>query len=321
MGMLPADIDILPASDDRIFKVLLTAPNAAPVLTDLISAILQRPVTGAVVRNNEIPVSDADEKAERLDVNCRLGDGTQVDLEMQASYLEEMDDKHENLIGKSVYYVADLHATQEGRGKRRYDLMVQTYQVTFCAYTIFPDRKKYVHPFSLRHDEDNGLLTDKVRVVFIELSKLDDILKKTVTDMTDLEKWAVFLKYAHIPQHRETVNRIIESKEAFQVAGELIMNVSKDERERAVFRSRRMFQSDQASNMATAEDRGVLRGRREGRVEGRREGKVEGRREGKVEGRVEQQKEIAKKLLRRNRPIEEIIEDTGLSREEIEQLK
>ena len=38
--------------------------------------------------------------------------------------------------------------------------------------------------------------------------------------------------------------------------------------------------------------------------------------------RVEERNiEFAKKLLRRNRPIEEIIEDTGLTREEVEALR
>ena len=35
------------------------------------------------------------------------------------------------------------------------------------------------------------------------------------------------------------------------------MSVSKDERERAVYRSRRMYQTDMQSNLATAEDRGI----------------------------------------------------------------
>ena len=70
------------------------------------------------------------------------------------------------------------------------------------------------------------------------------------------------------------------------------MIVSKDEKERAIFRSRRMYQSDLESNMATAEERG----RRAGRTE------------------------IAKNLLKRNRLIEEIVEDTGLTRKEIEEL-
>ena len=45
------------------------------------------------------------------------------------------------------------------------------------------------------------------------------------------------------------------------------------------------------------------------------------RAEGKAEGLYEWRIEMAKKLLKRNRPINEIIEDTGLSKEEIEQLK
>ena len=38
-------------------------------------------------------------------------------------------------------------------------------------------------------------------------------------------------------------------------------------------------------------------------------------------GRHEERIELARKLLKRNRPIDEIIEDTGLTREEIESLR
>jgi hypothetical protein len=44
MGLLPMDIDLLPPSDGRIFKLLLTSPEAKPALIDLISATLRRPV-------------------------------------------------------------------------------------------------------------------------------------------------------------------------------------------------------------------------------------------------------------------------------------
>jgi len=65
-----------------------------------------------------------------------------------------------------------------------------------------------------------------------------------------------------------------------------------------------MFQMDMDHNMIVSRD------------EGRDEGRVEGR----VEGRDEEKLSIAKKLLKRNRPIDEIIEDTGLSREILESL-
>ena len=191
MGLLPMDFDILPPSDDRVFKLILTSPDAKPVLADLISAVLGRTVSDVVVRNNELPPEDTEEKAERFDANCVLDDGTQVDL----------------------------------------------------------------------------------------------------------EKWAVFFQYASEPQERETVNEVIASKEALQMAGNLLMSISKDERERAVFRSRRMYQTDRASDLATAEDRGERRGVQKGHIE------------------------VAQRMLRRNRPIDEIAEDTGLSIEEIETLK
>ena len=265
MGFLPMDLDILPPSDDRVFKLILTSPDAKPVLADLITSIIKRPVVGVEVRNNEIPPSDTEEKAQRFDVNCRIDDGSQVDLEMQASRIQEdSDGQHQNLKGKSVYYLCDLHSSQPSKGVRRYDRLAQTYQVTFCSYTVFPNRTDYVNTFSLRHDVDNELLSDAVHVVYVELSKLQEVMRKSVSDMTDLEKWAVFFQYAGEPTYRETVNKVIASKEELQMAGELLMNISQDERERAVFRSRRMYQTDLQSDLATAEDRGERRGRAEG---------------------------------------------------------
>jgi predicted transposase/invertase (TIGR01784 family) len=74
------------------------------------------------------------------------------------------------------------------------------------------------------------------------------------------------------------------------------MSVSKDERERAVYRSRRMYQTDMQSNIATAEDRG--------RQEGLREGAFA----------------IARNLLEMNMPLDQIVTATGLTREEVENL-
>lgn len=122
MGLLPMEADILPPSEDRVFKLILTSEDAKPVLIDLISSIIKRPVVGVEVRNSEVPLEDTHEKAERLDVNCRIDDGSQVDLEMQASRIEEESDgKHQNLKGKSIYYLCDLHSSQPSKGVRRYD--------------------------------------------------------------------------------------------------------------------------------------------------------------------------------------------------------
>jgi len=77
------------------------------------------------------------------------------------------------------------------------------------------------------------------------------------------------------------------------MAGELLQTISKDEIERARFRSRHMFRMDMEHNLIAARD----------------------------EGEVSKAMTIANNLLKRNRPIDEIIEDTGLTREEVENLR
>ncbi len=62
-----------------------------------------------------------------------------------------------------------------------------------------------------------------------------------------------------------------------------------------------------------AENKGYEEGIEEGRIEGRAEGRVEGRKEEKIE--------IAKNLLSLNMTTENISKATGLSKEEIEQLR
>ena len=77
------------------------------------------------------------------------------------------------------------------------------------------------------------------------------------------------------------------------MAVDLLQTISRDENERARFRSRRMFQMDMDHNLIAARD----------------------------EGRDEKAIEIAKKMLSRNRPIDEIVEDTGLTYEEVKGFK
>ncbi len=289
MGLLPMDADILPPSDDRVFKLLLTSPEAKQGLMNLISGIIGRNVVDVVLYPNEPPNGDTDEKAERLDVNCKIDDGSQINLEMQASRLKEfLDGQHRNLKGKSVYYLTDLHSSQPSKGLR-YDQLARTYQITFCSYTVFPNLPSYVNSFSMRHDTTGELLSDAIHVTFVELSKLDDILEKPVSEMTTLDKWSVFFQYASDPNHRETVNKVIESEEVLTVAGNLLMSISQNEVERARFRSRRKFQTDYQSDIATA--------------------------------KAERSIEIARNLLKSNLPLDQIAAATGLTIEEVDHLQ
>jgi predicted transposase/invertase (TIGR01784 family) len=56
-------------------------------------------------------------------------------------------------------------------------------------------------------------------------------------------------------------------------------------------------------------------------AEGKEEGKAEGREEGKAEGKAEDKIEVAKNALAMGLSVEQIEKLTGMSREEIEQLR
>jgi len=307
------DADILPPSDDRIFKLLMISPEAKPGLIKLIAGIIGRPVTDVTVHSGELPIGATEEKAERLDVNCKIDDGSQINLEMQASRIkEDASGEHKNLKGKSIYYLCDLHSSQPSKGQRRYDRLARSYQITFCSYTVFAHRKEYINSYSMRHDSDNELLHDAIRMVFIELSKLDDIIRKPVAKMTDLEKFALFFEYASSQDYREKVNKIIESEEVLQVAGNLLMNISQNERERALFRSRRKYQTDYESDMATSKDIGFAEGIAEGEIKGEIKGEKKAHTD-KVEG--------AKYFISIGLTNSQISKGTGLTENEIEDLR
>jgi predicted transposase/invertase (TIGR01784 family) len=264
-----------------------------PTLLMLAPEIVKRPVISVLVRNNELPVSDTEEKAERFDVNCKIDDDLQADIEMQSSPMEEdSGDNHRNILARAIYNVCDLHSSQPSKGKS-YDGLSQTFQVMICNYTVHHNRSDFINTFSMRHDIDNGLLHNAVQVMFVELTKLKDVLKKPVDQMTNMERFAIFLKYAANPDYREIVNKVIESREGLAVAGEVLMSISKDERERAIFRNRRIAIADRESDRVTAERR----------------------------GEKAKALSIARNALQMNMPIDDIVKLTGLTRAEVEALR
>ncbi len=107
-----------------------------------------------------------------------------------------------------------------------------------------------------------------------------------------LDKWSLFLQYAPDQKHREKVNEVIESEKVLQMTGNLLMSISQDEKEQAVFRSRRMAETDRLSDLATAMDKGMRKATFK----------------------------VARNLLKMNLPLEQIAAATGLSLDDLAKL-
>ena len=111
--------------------------------------------------------------------------------------------------------------------------------------------------------------------------------------MTALERWAVFFRYTPDKGRRELVNEIIEVEEGIAMAGQVLLNISKDERERARLTSEYKFAVDLQSKMVDAE-----RG-----------------------GRYQQAKETVRNALSMNMDTDTIIKLTGLTYKEVEDIR
>ncbi len=59
---------------------------------------------------------------------------------------------------------------------------------------IFHEIPDYVNSFSLRHDRTGELLSDAISLTFIEMSKLDEIVKKPVDKKTYRKVWLKLLE-------------------------------------------------------------------------------------------------------------------------------
>jgi predicted transposase/invertase (TIGR01784 family) len=263
MVIIPSDLEILPPSNDYIFKTLLTHPNAKPVLISVVAAAIERPVVDVTVLNNELPGTDLNEKKERLDVNCAIDGGDQIDVEMQCSHVgaDTLFDQR-GFINKSIYYLTDLHSSQKSKGVLYHNL-VRTYQVTFCGYRVFQQWPDFVSRFSLRRPNGEQV-SDQINMVVVEMSKLGERLNDPVENISWLEAWSMFFNFVDKPAYRGLINNLITSKKELNMATELLMEISKDDRERAIMRSRRMYETDRFNELQMA----INKGREEGREEG-----------------------------------------------------
>ena len=245
---------ILPPYENGIFQAVLTLPEAHDALVGLVAAILGRPVKTVALRNNDAPSRDRLAKREQYDINCVVDaeDGDQFAIEMQATAMagDDRTNDHKNIKWRSVYNLCDLHSNQPGRGLD-YGEFVKSYQVMLCNYKVFDYENELAERFVLR-SAGGKELCDAVTVIFVDLTKAQEIAKKPVAEMSDIEGWSVFLSLGGEPRYRDTISAITKAKGGIAVANETLITISQDANERARYRSRRIWLQDREHERAVA---------------------------------------------------------------------
>jgi predicted transposase/invertase (TIGR01784 family) len=256
---LPEPKNLLSPKNDWLFKKLLTADGMEEGLIDLIASFIRQPVKSARIYKNELPADGISEKQIRLDINCVTDDGTRINVEMQTYRMEEpLPGEFENLKSRTSYYLAKLHSSQDLKGKQYYKA-AKTYQILFCTYSVFENPNKFLNEFTMKNDEGDTFNND-LNVIYVELTKLKEILKKSAADMSPAERWSIFLEYADNPEHFEIVKSVAEVNGAIKMVLKNLIEASQDEAVRWKAMSREKFLLDAESDRLTAYENGIQTG-------------------------------------------------------------
>ena len=285
-------IELLDPKVDFIFKKIFGTEENKSVLMSFLNALFKDnpKITSLTLGNVELPKELLEDKASRLDIRATCNDNTEVDIEMQCKNTGEIPER-------AFYYLSKITAesvkTTEAYNKTK-----------VISIWIFRDsitnRKNAISEAYMTFEEYLGdpyeRLTDKGRIIFIELEKFN-IASIDTNDM--LDGWLSFLI------NPLSVNAEFFEDKNMKQALETLKTISSDKKTRATYNARKDAIIDFNSSIVTAENKG------------RAEGLVEGEKIGGDKKAIE----VAKNLLLMGLSIEQISQGTGLPIKEIEKLK
>jgi hypothetical protein len=245
----------------------------------------------------------------RYDINCKLDGADPAGEELADVEMTLYPDKFEPV--RMEYYTGKLFSGQDLRGGMAdYGALRLTYQISIVVNGRVVGDEEFLHEFRYYDAERGVSLGGRTCIITLELSKIGGFMKKPVAEMTAKERWAFFFRYCADMGERSRINEILRYEEGIAMAGEALLTISRDERERARLLSELKYELDMQSRMVSAKREGRAEGLQEGIQKGLQEGLQKGKQEGLQEG-LQKGKEEILDLLRGGRSLEDILKEYG----------
>ena len=183
------------------------------------------------------------------------------------------------------FYISKMVVEQVKSGYQ-YDRINRVISILIADFFMVHENNAYHNRFKLYDATNRVPYPDSIEINVLELPKIQ------VSDGTQLGNWLQFLK----AKTEEDLMAISEANPAINEACGLVRYLSGDERARALAEAREKARMDMDSWLSDA--------RYEGREEGLQEGVFK----------------VARNLLRKNMPYDDIVDATGLPLEEVKRL-
>jgi len=205
--------------DDKVFKKMLTSDteDSREALRHLLSACTRREVTAVKILNSELLPVYIGAKTSVLDIRVNFNDGEAADIEMQ---IEKSED---NLKNRAAQYAAMLQSAQLRKGQL-YKKNKRVYQIFFLNHILFPESSKLPRRYGYREEIEHDLLTDTTEIIFYEMPKIENLVKKYISGKIEIEslsneeKWCIFFKYHHEKQAKSLIEELSRKEEGIMHA-------------------------------------------------------------------------------------------------------
>jgi predicted transposase/invertase (TIGR01784 family) len=292
----------LDPKNDVAFRRIFGSEKNQDILIHFINDVLELKGSDRIKEVTFLPTIQIPEIAAKkqsiVDVLCKDENGVQIIIEMQVS-------PQEGFEKRAQYYAAKAYSRQLNKGNKegaRYSDLKAVIFIAISDNIIFKDKIFYKSDHIILDKESYAHDLKDFSFTFIELPKFKITNIDLLTNI--VEKWCFFFKNADSTSEVD-LRKLIGSDLVIERAYEELNQFNWTEEELLTYEQ----ETKRIMDNQAAEDYML------------KQAKSEGVAEGKAEGMVEEKIKIAKSLLLQNIDINTISTATGLSAQQISELK
>jgi len=268
--------------NDYVFKRIFTKKGNEDFLKEFLSNLLKIDIKKIEVEHDiALEKELKDEKLGVLDVKAVLNDNMEIDIELQ------IENEH-NIIERSTFYGTRLISSQLESGQDYLNIK-PSIVIAILNFNVF-EYEEYINSTVMVLDKHREREVNRyLKYYYIELPKFR---KSKVSENDKVSDWLAFID----SKDEKRIGEVMERNEKVKKANEELEYLSGDAAERRKAELREKYKKD----ITSAREHGI--------------------RIGEEKGKIERNYEIVKAMLKKKMNIEDIIEITDLTKEEIDKI-
>lgn len=246
-------------TNDLVFFFVYASDTDASrrALTALLNLVLQRdddPITEVTVVNAVHKGFKPGDKGTIMDIRAKTQKGEQFNVEMQNKVKD-------SFANRTLMYGCRM-VNSSLRSGEKYDRMKKSVVISFVNGVQFKDIPDLHTRFIMAEEKHHLPLTDKLEIHFLELGKVPDV---EPSQMTPLERFCAYLKYAGDEERKDYVTKLLETgEEAISMSDRVYKDVTDDEVLEVLLWHEQMAEWDRNTDLHCAEQQGLEKGLKQG---------------------------------------------------------